>query len=211
MQAAAYPLMLDVSRLTAVIVGGGGVACRKSRGLIEAGCSTIRMIAPTFHDDVPPSVERVQARFEPHHLDGAHLLFAATDSPDVNDAVVREARRRNILVSRAESDDDLPGDFTTPALLRKGSVTITVSTGGSPALAALIRDQLAQRFDPRWRDMAEAMQTIRPALLGNASMSPERRREAFIDLATPAALDALSAGGAEQLWRWLVERFPELK
>jgi precorrin-2 dehydrogenase/sirohydrochlorin ferrochelatase len=203
--------MLDVTRLTAVIVGGGGVAARKARGLIEAGCPKIRMISPTFHEDVPTAVEKITARFAPAHLDDANLVFAATDSPDVNDAVVREARRRNLLVSRSDSDDDTPGDFTTPAMLRKGPITITVTTGGSPALAATIRDEIANRFDPRWRDMAEAMLTIRPAVMTTNKISPDRRREAFIDLATPEALHVLDTGGAEQLWRWLVERYPELK
>src|SRR5437763_5927763 len=104
--------MLDVSRMTAVIVGGGGVAARKARGLIEAGCEKIRMVSPTFHQDVPASVERVAARFEAEHLDDASLVFAATDSPEVNDAVIREARRRKIWGCRADTDEDLPGDFT---------------------------------------------------------------------------------------------------
>jgi siroheme synthase-like protein len=207
---AAYPLMLDVTDRLVVIVGGGSVAVRKARGLLEAGATKVRMVATSFRDDVPAAAEKVREAFEPRHLDGASLVFAATDSPDVNDAVVREARRRNVWVNRADGDDDEPGDFTTPAALRKGPVTVTVSTTGSPALAALVRDELSRRFDPRWRDMAEAMQTIRPAILAARFMTPDRRRAAFRDLATEEALAKLESKGAESLWAWLVERYPEL-
>ncbi len=207
---ATYPLMLDVSEVIAVIVGGGGVAVRKARGLIDAGCRQVRMVSPTFHDDVPGAVERVAERFEPRHLDGARLVFAATDSADVNDAVVRAARQRGLFVNRADVDEDEPGDFTTPAILRKGPVTVTVSTAGAPALAAMVRDELSARFDPRWREMAEAMLTIRPAIVAAAGLTAARRRDAFRDLATKEAIDALGAGGAEQVWGWLVQRYPEL-
>lgn len=201
--------MLDVTDRLAVIIGGGGVALRKARGLIEAGATRIRMVSPTFRDEVPALVERVAERYEARHLEGAGLVFAATDSAETNDAIVREARLRGLLVNRADADDEEPGDFTTPAVLRNGAVAVTVSTAGAPALAAMIRDELAIRFDPRWNEMAEAMRTIRPAILA-ARMPADLRRNALRDLATADALAALSAGGSESLWRWLLERYPEL-
>jgi siroheme synthase-like protein len=200
--------MLDVTDRLAVIIGGGRVAVRKARGLIEAGATRIRMVSPTFRDDVPASVERVTERYEARHLEGAGLVFAATDSAETNDVVVRDAHLRGVLVNRADADDEEPGDFTTPAVLRKGAVAVTVSTAGAPALAAMIRDELAKAFDPRWSEMAEAMQRIRPAILA-ARMSADLRRNAFRDLATADALAALS-GGVESLWNWLVQKYPDL-
>jgi precorrin-2 dehydrogenase/sirohydrochlorin ferrochelatase len=202
--------MLDVSGRLVVIVGGGGVAVRKARGLLDAGATRVRMVAPSFREDAPTAVEKVTASYERRHLDGAGLVFAATDSPETNDQVVRDAREMGLLVNRADADEEEPGDFTTPAVLRKGPVAVTVATAGAPALAAMIRDELAARFDPRWREMAEAMQTIRPALRGARFLAPDRRRAAFRDLATADALAAMNTGGAEALWRWLLERYPEL-
>jgi precorrin-2 dehydrogenase/sirohydrochlorin ferrochelatase len=209
---AAYPLLLDVSGRLVVIIGGGGVAVRKARGLLDAGATRVRMVSPVFHEDVPAAVEKVTASYEPGHLDEAGLVFAATDAPEVNEQIVREARRRGILVNRADADDAEPGDFTTPAILRRGPVMLAVSTtsAGAPALAAMVRDELAARFDPRWREMAEVMLMIRPALRAARAMSADRRREAFRELASAQALAALTAGGAEGLWRWLLEKYPEL-
>ena len=203
--------MLDVTDRLSVIIGGGAVALRKARGLIEAGAMQIRMVSPDFHADIPAIVEKITAQFEPDHLTGAGLAFAATDSREINDAIVREARRRGIWVTRADSEDAEPGDFTTPAISRQGPVVIAVSTAGAPALATMIRDDLAAHFDPRWRMMAEAMQAIRPALLTADGISAGQRREVFRSLATPQAMEILMAGGIGLLWESLVLKFPSLE
>src|SRR4051794_24057378 len=100
----AYPLMLDVTGRLVVIVGGGAVAVRKVDGLLAAGATRVRVVSPVFHAEMPlddSRVERVAAAYESRHLDGAALVFAATDLPEVNAAVVRDARSRGILVNRA--------------------------------------------------------------------------------------------------------------
>ena len=58
--------------------------------------------------------------------------------------------------------------------------------------------------------MAEAMQTIRPAIRAARGISAERRRAAFLDLAGEEAMATLAGVGTEGLWRWLAEKYPEL-
>jgi len=202
--------MLDVTQRLIVIVGGGTVAVRKAQGLIAAGARRIRCVALEFHPQLPREVERITGLFEPWHLEGASLVFAATDSSTVNDAVVREAHRRGALVNRADMDENQPGDFTTPAMFRKSAVTVTVSAAGSPALAARIRDDLAARMDPNHLAMAQALLTLRPLIRDASSMPIEKRRVAFRDLTTAEAMSALADGGMDGLRRWLVTRHPEL-
>src|SRR5215213_10147985 len=115
----AYPLMLDVTERPVLIVGGGAVAARKAAGLIECGATRIRCVAPEFDPAMPEGVDRVRGTYEPRHLDGAGLVFAATDDRAVNAAVVRDARSLGVLVNRADADDDAPGDSATPARLRQ--------------------------------------------------------------------------------------------
>ncbi|HEX8911842.1 MAG TPA: NAD(P)-dependent oxidoreductase [Humisphaera sp.] len=200
-----YPLMLDVSGRLAVIVGGGGVAVRKARGLLDAGVGGVRVVSPAFHPEMPDGVERVTAAYEPKHLDGAGLAFAATNVSAVNDQVVRDCAARGILVNRADVDDAAPGDFATPAQLKRGPVVVTVSAG-SPALAATVRDGLAGRWDERWTRMAEAMRELRPMIVQDPSLPPARRAELFRWLATEEALDVLAGGGIEELRRRLAVR-----
>ena len=202
---AAYPLMLDVSSRLVVIVGGGGVAARKARGLLEAGATRVRVVSPTFCESMPDGMERVEREYRAGDLEGASLAFAATDRPGVNDAVVLDANRSGILVNRADADEEAPGDFSTPAVLRKGELVVTVSAAGSPVLAAVVRDGLRDRLEPRWVAMAAAMRELRPRIRdGGAGV--EARREAFRDLASDEAMSVLERGGTDELWSWLKRR-----
>jgi precorrin-2 dehydrogenase/sirohydrochlorin ferrochelatase len=205
----AYPVILDVTVGMTVIIGGGAVAARKARGLLEAGATRIRCVAPEFCEELPKEVERVREMYRTAHLDGASLVFAATDRPSINEAVVRDARTRNLLVSRADGNDEEPGDFIVPAKLSRGEVVLATSAG-SPALSALIRDRLEALFDPRWEQMANAMQELRP-LIKSAGLEIARRRPIFRELATEEALNVLAHGGTPGLREWLLARHPELK
>jgi siroheme synthase-like protein len=200
-------MLLNVSERLIVIIGGGAVAARKAAGVLEAGAKHVRVVSPEFREDFPPNVERVNEAYRAAHLDGAGLVFAATDDADVNDAIVRDAHARGLLVCRADSDDELPGDFITPAQFARGPVQVTVSAG-SAALAALLRDLVAERWDDGWTRMAEVMVTLRPQLMGDARVDPHTRRAIFRSLATREALDVLNARGQEGLFAWLSSRHP---
>jgi siroheme synthase-like protein len=200
--------MLDVTDRLVVIIGGGVVASRKAAGVLEAGATRVRCVSPVFDPEMPPGVERVEATYEPAHLDGAGLVFAATDLPAVNDAVVRDARSRGVLVSRADADDQDPGDFTVPAKWRSGPATLAVSAGGSPALAAMVRDRLSEQWDPRWTRMAEVMAWVRPRLRDAATIAPTLRREILRDLASDEAIEVLGTGGVKELVDWVIRRHP---
>src|SRR6266480_2219507 len=99
-----YPLLLELSDREIVIVGGGEVAVRKAIGLIDAGATRVCVIAPDVHERMPAQVQRLAETYRPEHLRSAGLVFAATDDPNVNDAIVRDARERGILVCRADAD-----------------------------------------------------------------------------------------------------------
>ncbi|MDB5173231.1 MAG: precorrin-2 dehydrogenase and sirohydrochlorin ferrochelatase [Phycisphaerales bacterium] len=205
----AYPLLLDVAGRLVVIVGGGNVAVRKAGGLLAAGARSVRCVAPEFSADLPAAVERIKEPYACRHLEGAGLVFAATDRNEVNDAVVRDARQRGILVNRADADDAEPGDFVTPAKLERGAVIVTVSAG-SAALAAAVRDDLAGKLDGRFVKMADAMRLLRPEVRVS-SLPSDRRAKVFRDLAGEHALSVLDLGGIDALRGWLAQRYPELK
>ena len=205
-----YPLLLEVSDRAIVIVGGGEVAVRKAQGLIVAGAKRVRVIAPNVHERMSRQVQRVAETYRPEHLRGASLIFAATDDPKVNDAIVRDARELGILVCRADADDDNAGDFATPAMIRRGPVLVTVSTCGNPALATTIRDAIKKTLDPRWIAMAQAMVLLRPRIRAIPSLAPAQRKEIFRTLASDDALNVLATGDPLALERWIIGRYPEL-
>ncbi|HEV2295911.1 MAG TPA: NAD(P)-dependent oxidoreductase [Tepidisphaeraceae bacterium] len=202
----AYPLMLDVTDRLVVVVGGGAVAVRKIRGLLDAGATRVRVVAPEFHAEMPAGIERVAAAYESSHLDAAQLVFATTDSPETNERVARDARDRGIWINR--SDEGGQGDFATPARWAEGDVIVTVAAG-SAALSTAIRDDLIVKLDRRYVKLAAAMKTLRPAVR-IAEADPQRRAAIFRDLASAEALDAVDRSGAEGVRDWLRMRHPNL-
>jgi len=201
-------LQLDIKTRRIVIVGGGKVATRKAALLIAAGATDITAIATSFVESFPPSIHRITGTYVPSALAGASLVFAATDRPEVNDAVVRDAHAIGALVNRADVDDELPGDFTLPAKVDFGDIRITVSAG-SAALSASIREKLIQHFDPRWAGLAAAMKTLRPWIVSQSHLTAEERATIFRELASDEAVE-VSAGGVEMLVRWIRDRHEKL-
>lgn len=156
-----YPILLKLEGRLCVVIGGGPVAIRKARGLREAG-ARVRLVASELA--VPAGeladVEAVIRPYRAGDLQGAFIAFAATDDRQVNAAVVREARQRGVLVGVVDAPEE--GDFTLPALLRRGELTVAVATaGGSPALGALLRDRLAGQLGPEWATVLEVAAALR--------------------------------------------------
>ena len=201
--------MLDLSDRLIVIIGGGAVAARKAAGVLAADAREVRVVAPDLTAALPAGVTHIQERYEPRHLDGAGLVFAATDSAEVNRSVVGDARAAGVLVSRVDVDESDAGDFTVPAVLRRGEITVAVSASGAPALAATVRDYFDLALDDRWTKLAAATQSLRPLIVARIA-DLTRRRDALRDLASNAAL-VLVDRGEEPLRDWLAARYPELK
>lgn len=185
---------LDIEGAVAVVVGLGAVGRRKVMGLIEAG-ALVRGVDPVGLD---PGVDRVidlrREAYRPAHLDAAKLVIAAS-TPEVNRAVVLDARARGIWVSSAS--EPRQGDFTIPAVWRSGALILTVSTGGaSPALAATLRDRAAEAIGPEASALATLLIELRAEVLARVA-DPAARRLALQQAADPAWLDHLARSGAD--------------
>lgn len=163
-----YPIVLEGSAITAVVVGGGRVAERKVRALLATG-ARVRLVAPTIDESLRElargmdhcAIEERDYRTE--DIAGATLVFATTDRRDVNARVAEDARRAGILVNVA--DDGTGGDFVTPAAHARGGLLISITTGGVPGAAARIRDAVAARFDERYASALARLGELRAALL----------------------------------------------
>ncbi len=141
-----YPLFFDLRNRPVVVIGGGKVALRKARALVEAG-ARVKIVAPLRErdfDDLP--VEYVPRAFEPADLDGAFLAYAATGNRAVNAQVAAEAKRRGIPVNVADSPAEC--DFILPSRIRRGNIQIAVSTSGeNPSQAVELRKKIERALD----------------------------------------------------------------
>ena len=156
-----------------MVVGGGGVASRKARGLLVSG-ALVTVISPRATDEIGNmDLDWLQRPYAPGDLAGSFLAFAATNSREVNAAVAREAKEAGIPVNVA--DRPAEGDFALPSVLRRGRLQVAVSTGGaSPTLARRIRDALEASFAPGWEGVVERFRTAR---LEGAAVDPGTEEE----------------------------------
>jgi len=140
-----YPVFLNIAGRRCVVVGAGAVAQRKAQALLSAGAA-VTVVAPVATPrvellSVEGKLQWIAEAYQPAQLDGARLVFAATDDPELNQRVAADARARGALVNVAEPPE--AGDFAVPATVKRGEICIAVSTGGaSPALAKRLREQI---------------------------------------------------------------------
>jgi precorrin-2 dehydrogenase/sirohydrochlorin ferrochelatase len=139
-----------------VVVGGGEVANRKARKLLQARAKVV-VISPNVKPELASvAVEVLRRPYREGDLEGAFLAFAATDRREVNAAVAQEARERGIPVNAADKPSE--GDFALPSTLRRGQLQVAVSTGGaSPTLAQRIRRELEGAFSFEWAGIVEEL------------------------------------------------------
>lgn len=149
-----YPIMINMKDKIVVVVGGGRIAYRKLKGLLQAGAQ-ITVVSPFIHVEIEKLLTTNQITwknklFEPADLDGALFVIAATDDKKVNEHVALSARN-NQLVNIVDNLEI--SHFHIPARLQKGDLTISVSTNGaSPILAKVIRNELARIYDESYED-----------------------------------------------------------
>ena len=155
-----YPIFLDLSGRRCVVVGGGEVANRKARKLLQARARVV-VISPEIGAKLEGVAVEIHRRpYREGDLEDAYLAFAATNSRGVNAAVAREAKRRGVPVNVA--DEPSEGDFALPSTLRRGRLQVAVSTGGaSPTLARRIREELEEAFVPEWAGIVEELNAAR--------------------------------------------------
>ncbi|MCE9584273.1 MAG: bifunctional precorrin-2 dehydrogenase/sirohydrochlorin ferrochelatase [Planctomycetes bacterium] len=180
-----FPVFLNLSGRPAVVIGGGRVALRKTRALVRAG-AVVTVVAPKFvRGFASLPVGCVDEPYRVSHLRGATVAFAATDDPAVNDAVAQACRAKGILVNVAS--DPRASDFHVPAAVRRGDIAVAVSTNGaSPALASLLRREIADVLANGWAAVAEEAARARKSVL-RSTLSPSGRRK-VLRLLAPAGL-----------------------
>ena len=193
-----YPVVLDLRGRRCLVAGGGVVARRKVDGLLAAG-ALVTVVAP---DCLPmPAGVRVERRaFADADLAGVTFAVAASDDRELNARVARLARKLGVWVNVA--DDPQAGDVILPAVARRGSLQIAISTGGaSPALAQRLRERLEDEFGPEYGELVALLGALRgewePRAIA-AGVSPAARRAAWHAVLDLPLVELLGAGrGAE--------------
>ncbi len=160
----AYPVNLLLAGRPCLVVGGGTVAARKVEGLLVCD-ARVHVVSPVVDDEIRgwPEVTVDQRPYRKGDVDGRWLVISATDSPDVNRAVYLDCEKAGIWVCGADDPDHC--SFTLPSVVRRGTLVVTVSTGGrSPAMARWLREQLGTQIGPEYEVLLDLVADRRAAV-----------------------------------------------
>lgn len=195
-----YPITLvDLANTPCVVIGGGEVAARKVSALREAGARPV-VISPALCDSLrrlvdADKIDVVGRSYRTGDLAGARLVIGATDDPATNELVWSEAQAVGCLVNIV--DDPTRCTFHVPAVVRRGALTLSISTGGnSPLLARRIRETLEQQFDPVYERYLDLLGKLRSQIREQVA-DPGQRKALWKSLLDSDILDLLRAGQVE--------------
>lgn len=159
-----YPIFVDLQNKPVLVVGGGSVAYRKVKTLLEHG-AMVRIVSPQLIPELKALVDSVQCFWEgkeysPTDIRDAALVFSCTDREEVNAEVSRNAQESFRLINVVDDPDKCT--FIVPSILKQGDLTIAVSTGGSsPIVARQIRAELEKQYGEAFKDYLSLLKSWR--------------------------------------------------
>ena len=206
-----YPLFLDIQGRRCLVVGGGAVALRKARALLEHG-ARVEVVSPEVCPELGElgAGERItitRRGYIAGDLEDALIAIAATDDVETNRRIAVDAAALGVLVNAV--DDPEHSDFIVPSYLRRGDVVIAVSSGGrSPALARKVRRGLEEEFGEEYGPLALVIDEVRSKLKDEGIVVDGEAWQEALDL--NRLLPLVKAGRAGEAGETLLSRLREL-
>jgi precorrin-2 dehydrogenase / sirohydrochlorin ferrochelatase len=211
------PVMLDCHGQRCLVIGGGRIAERKVQGLLEAGAA-VTIVSPSL----TPALAELEGKclltwknreYAPGDTKGAFLVYAATHDHTVNLKAAEEARSMGIPVNVASEAE--AGTFITPAVLRRGRLTVAVSTSGAgPGAAAGIKELLEETLGEEYSYYLDFLHSMRTEIKRREE-SPEIRSRLLRKLGRLDVLNEMREGtfiqwGPESIDSWIAQNREEV-
>ena len=191
-----YPVYIQLQGQPCVVIGGGNIAEGKVDGLLAAQAN-VTVISPAITARLHLLATEQQIAYLPREyqtgdLTGAFLVICATDRTEINHAVWQEATANRQLVNVV---DDTPRcNFIAPSILRKGDLTIAISTSGkAPALAVRLKERLQGELGPEYARFLELAGELREPLARHIP-DFETRKALWYEIVDSEILDVLTDG-----------------
>jgi siroheme synthase-like protein len=189
-----YPIYVNLEGQPCVVVGGGRIAEGKVEGLLAGGAKVTvispDLTMPLYKHVIEHRIDYIKREYQPGDLSGYFIVICATDRNEINHQVWEEACANKQLVNVV---DDTPRcNFIAPAILRKGDLTIAISTAGkAPALAVRLKERLQEELGPEYAKFLEIGGQLREPL---AKHIPdfETRKRLWYQILDAGVLDLLA-------------------
>jgi precorrin-2 dehydrogenase len=174
------PIFLDVGGKPCLVVGGGEVALRKVRALLDAAAA-VTVLSPELGAELAAiaqsgAIRHLARQYRRGDLSGFSLIYAATGEAEVEREIAAEANECGMPINVADAPELC--SFLTPSVVRRGDLQIAISTGGAcPALAARLRQELEAQFGPEYAELLEVLRAVRTRLVAREPDAAERARK----------------------------------
>ncbi|UAK72308.1 siroheme synthase CysG [Aeromonas enteropelogenes] len=172
------PIFCRLDNKPVLLVGGGEVAERKARLLLDAGAS-LTVVAPELDPELAElaangSIEWLAGEFVPAQLTGKWLVVAATDRREVNALVYQSANQARIFANVV--DDPKRSSFIMPSIIDRSPLMVAISSGGkAPVLARLLREKLEALLPQHLGAVATFAGSLRDRVKARFATMGERR------------------------------------
>lgn len=185
-----YPVFWDIRGKSCVVVGGGEVAARKARRLLDCGAKvsviSLQLTPELAELKKQKIICHIAAEYSGDLIFGAALVVGATDDEKTNAIISLDARNKGIPVNIV--DDPQKCDFILPSIVEKGDLTIAISTGGkSPALARHLRKELESKYGAEYEIFLNILGNLRAKMIKNAGVG----KDWFTSLLEAGILDVI--------------------
>lgn len=177
-----FPLFIKMDKRKVIVIGGGAVALRKVRVLMEYGAD-IQVIADEMCEALrnysrEGRISCLEGKLSEESLgvlDPAFLVICASDDREVNRMAADYCRKRHILADCADPGDI--SDCVFPSVVRRENVVIGISTsGGVPALSRHLREKISSVIPEWYGEMEKELRKKRIQLKASGLSQPERRQ-----------------------------------
>lgn len=163
-----FPFFMELKGKEGLVIGGGTVALRKVEKLLPYGAK-LTVIAPKILPEIQKMEEItcMEIPFIPIALEGKAFVIAASDDLRVNREAAELCRERGILVNVVDCKEEC--SFLFPSLVKRGELSIGISTGGaSPSAAVYVKEQIERILPEDFDALLEELAALRPRVMEQA-------------------------------------------
>lgn len=202
-----YPINLDIRAKKVLVIGAGEVAHQKIDGLLQAGAHVyviaIQACEKVLRLSSDHQIHLELREYQKEDLEGAVLVFAATNHPEVNKKIHQDAQEFKIIFNAVDQPSEC--DFIIPARVSRGDLLITISSGGkAPFLSKLLRKYFEKKFSSEWDSFVLKLGVFREKM---TTQGRSQEFGAFFDLNAEEVAELLMKENWEKLQSLIESKF----
>ena len=160
-----FPFFMELEGREGLVIGGGSVALRKVKKLLPYGVK-LTVIAPMILPEIKKmeGISYMEIPFTPIAIEGKFFVIAASDEPKVNREAARLCRERGILINVVDDKEEC--SFLFPALVKRGELSVGISTGGaSPSAAVYAKERIEELLPEDFGALLDELAALRSLVM----------------------------------------------